>query len=110
MTKVRKQDLLTEDEIKQFDNTLLVPGRPYLWVLGFGWGIVGYYIKNEGPFNIRLAHGSHFRNAGVDYGVLVNKGPALGCEWRYEGNMTLGISHIIRTVEYYGKVNRGNII
>ena len=82
-----------------------VPDKAYLFVMTFGWAIVGRYVRHESPLHIVVKDASHFKNAGVDYGVLANKGPGPSCEWRYEGNALLNVSHIIRAVEYKGKVN-----
>lgn len=86
-----------------------IPGKPYMWVMGFGWCIVGFYVCHENPLTIRVAHANHFRNAGVDYGVMANEGPAESCEWRYEGNDLLSFHSVIRVIEYHGEVPCGRV-
>lgn len=85
------------------------PGEAYLFVMTFGWGIVARYVRHETPLHIIVEHASHFRNAGVDYGVLANKGPGKDCEWRYEGDAILNVSHIMRAVKYKGKVHGSSV-
>jgi hypothetical protein len=110
MSKPRKRDVLNQDELATLDDMkFYVPGRAYLWVMGFGWAIVGYYVKHENPLVIRAAHASHFRNAGKDYGLLIQEGGSSQTEWRYEGNELLHFHAIQRVTEYYGEVHRGNI-
>jgi hypothetical protein len=100
---------LTPDEISEHKSPYYVPGRPYVWVMGFGWCIVGYYVRHENPLTIVVAHANHFRNAKVDYGQLIREGPAADCEWRYEGTDLLPFHAIQRVAPYGGEVPRGRI-
>lgn len=88
---------------------LYIPGKPLMWVMSFGWAIVGYYVRHETPLRIRVAHANFFRNANKDYGRLAREGADSNCEWRYEGNEELSFQHIIRTVEFLGEVPNGPI-
>lgn len=109
----KKKDLLTEKELDQFQDAgpFYVPGKPYMWVMSFGWCIIGFYIGHETPLTIRVAHANHFQNAGVDYGVLAQEGPdpTKTCQWRYEGNSLLSFHSILRADDYGGSVPRGRI-
>ena len=100
------RDELTKEQIEQFKGTILKSGKPYLWVLGFGWGIIGFYIEHINPIKLRIAHANHFRNAGKDYGRLATEGAGDDCEWRYEGNVELIETNVQRVIEYLGKVNK----
>src|SRR5581483_458658 len=101
-----QRDELTEEQVEKFNKTIYEKGKPYLWVKGFGWGIVGFYIDHLSPLFIRVAHCNHFRNAGKDYGRLAIEGAGDECEWRYEGNAEINVMAIQRVVEYHGKVPR----
>ena len=84
-------------------------GKAYLFVMSFGWGVVARYVCHETPLKIRVKDASHFKNAGVDYGKLATQGAPASCEWRYEGNALLNDSHIVRVLEYKGKVHESPI-
>ena len=104
-----KMDVLSNDEImKEKSEPFYVPGRPYLFVMGFGWAVVGFYICHESPMKIRVAHANHFRNANKDYGKLVTEGAGKDCEWRYEGRSLLNETAIQRVDTYAGEVPRSS--
>jgi len=85
------------------------PGKAYLFVLTFGWAVVGYYVDRPDPLTIRVMHCNHFRNAGKDYGRLIAEGGGRECEWRYEGLARLSVPHVIRVADYHGEVPSGPI-
>lgn len=103
MSKQKVTKYLTREELENVP-TFWEPGKPVMLVLTFGWCIVGFYVRHETPLQIRVKHANHFRNAGVDYGVMSQKGPASTCEWRYEGDETINVNHIIRSIEYGGDI------
>lgn len=111
MAKNKTAKVMSEDELEALTDAgpFYIPGRPYMWVMGFGWCIVGFYVCHESPLTIRVAHANHFRNAGVDYGEMAQKGPGANCEWRYEGNSLLHFHAIQRADEYNGEVPLGPI-
>lgn len=102
-------DLMSADELRELEQiqTVLVPGQPFLFLGGFGWGWIGYYIKHLTPNKILVAHCSHFANAGVDYGRICTQGPASSVSWRYEGRISeINTIHILKVTPYMGKVVR----
>lgn len=110
---VRFMDKLSEEELEKYQGvaTVLVPGLPYMWLMGFGWAKIGFYVKHVAPNRVLVAHCNHFRNAGKDYGRLLTEGAGDDCEWRYEGNLSeINTSHVLQTTRYYGRVNRGRIL
>jgi hypothetical protein len=107
--KSKKGRHLTPDELKVYDKPFWVPGKPVMLVQSFGWCVVGFYVRHETPLQIRLAHINHFRNAGVDYGVIAREGPGADCEWRYEGDGTVNVNHVLRNLNYGGEVPTSRI-
>ena len=108
MTK-KPIDTLSAKEIMAAKETpFYTPGHPYLWVQGFGWASVGFYVCHEGPFLIRVAHCNHFKNAGKHYGALIQEGSDTA-EWRYEGDTLINVHDIIRHHHFGGTVHRGAI-
>lgn len=85
------------------------PGRPYLWVLTYGWAIVGYYADRPEPLIIRVAHANHFRSAGRDYGRLAREGGDSSTQWRYEGTTLIYLPQIHHVDHYMGEVPHGRI-
>jgi hypothetical protein len=109
-TKKSEADELTTDELGAIGkDSILIPGRPYLFVMGFGWAIVAYFVCRLDPFTIKVAHANHFRNAGVDYGKFIHGGASATTEWRYEGTTELSVGAIQRKTLYHGKVPRGTL-
>jgi hypothetical protein len=111
-TKV-KRDRLDDGELDHFQAKpgVLEAGLPYLWIMGFGWAKVGFYIKHVAPNRILVAHCNHFRNAGKDYGRLATEGAGSECEWRYEGELSeINTMHVLQTTPYCGEVPRGRVI
>lgn len=104
-----RPDRMTDAELAEEATPLLVPGRPYLFVMGFGWSIVAFYVRHETPLTIRVAHANHFRNAHKDYGLLITEGAGDDCEWRYEGRAHLSVTAIQRITTYAGEVPRARI-
>lgn len=107
------RDRLPEEELSKFlsTETVLVPGLPYLWTMGFGWAKIGFYVKHLAPNRILVAHCNHFRNAGKDYGRIATEGMGPQCEWRYEGELVeLTTIHVLETAPYHGTVNRGSVL
>jgi hypothetical protein len=94
--------------------TVLRPGAPYLWIMTFGWAKIGFYVKHVAPNRILIAHCNHFRNAGKDYGKIIQEGLSTesnAVEWRYEGELVeITTTHILETAPYNGKVNRSGLI
>lgn len=107
--KKTKQDRLAPEELANQQQPYYEFGKPYTWVMGFGWCIIGFYVRHENPLLIRVAHANHFKNAKVDYGRIMTEGPPTGCEWRYEGSVLLLLHAIQRVGEYHGEVPRGPI-
>ena len=108
--KTKKIDLLTSSELESIQQRpFYVPGHPYLWVLSYGWAVVGFYVRHETPLTIRVAHTNHFRNANRDYGTLIREGADDKCEWRYEGDDLISFQHIIKVSTFGGEVPRGPI-
>jgi hypothetical protein len=103
-------DVLDIGELKplQAMPSIYEEGKPYLFLGGFGWGWVGYYVKHSAPTRILVAHCSHFRRAGKDYGKLATEGADDNCEWRYEGIISeINTLHLLKVTPYYGNVHRG---
>lgn len=80
------------------------PGRAYLWVLTYGWAIVGYFVDRPEPLVMRVAHGNHFRSAGKDYGRLSQEGDTGETQWRYEGTTLIYVPQIHHVDHYHGIV------
>ena len=107
-TEVTK-DVLDPAELAEFKKviTVLVEGEPYLFLMTFGWAYVAYYVQHIAPNRILVAHCSHFRDAGCDYGQLVTRGATANCEWRYEGLLAeINTLHVMKITPYPGKVHR----
>ena len=115
MVKTKKlitepRDLLDPAELELESRTpLLIPGHPYLWVLTHGWAVVGFFVKWETPLRIRLAHASHFHDAGKNYERIAQEGIDKKEAWRYEGAEEINFAHEIRVCRYMGQVPRGPI-
>jgi hypothetical protein len=108
-----KRDKLPAAELEKFlqTDTVLEAGRPFLWLMDFGWAKIGFYVKHLAPNRILVAHCNHFRSAGKDYGRLAMEGAESNCEWRYEGVLVeINTAHILQTSPYNGTVNRSPII
>lgn len=103
------KDGLSAEEMAAEQGPLLIPGRPYLWVMTHGWGIVAFYVRWETPLRVRVAHANHFHEAKKDYGALAQEGAGKDCQWRYEGSAELTFPHLIRWYRYHGDVPRGPI-
>ena len=104
----KKQDKLDFAEIEAIrSQPILIAGEPYLFVMTYGWAIVGFFVDRPEPLIIRVAHANHFRNAQKDYGRLAMEGGEDNCEWRYEGTSKLAFAQIHHIDDYYGKVPRG---
>lgn len=102
-----KRDFLDAATLKHLANKPhYVPGQPYLWVMGFGWSVIGFYVKHETPIRIKVAHTNFFRNAGVDYGKIAAGEIPDTCEWRYIGVTCINDSAVQRADEFWGKVPR----
>lgn len=111
--QVPAKDVLSEAELSAFEKvpSIYVAGQPYLFLGGFGWGWVGYYVKHSAPNRILVAHCSHFRKAGKDYGRLAVEGAGSDCEWRYEGPLSeINTLHLLKVTPYNGKVHRSGSI
>lgn len=103
-TLVAKVRLSKEEITAIHELPMMEPGAPYLFVLTYGWAVVGYYIDRPEPLFMRICHANHFRNAGKDYGRLAREGGGSECEWRYEGIANVMVPHIIRIIPYMGDV------
>jgi hypothetical protein len=106
----KKRDELTEAEVASRRGPYYEPGRPYRWILSFGWVVTGFYITHQDPLTIRVAHANYTRNAGTDWGAFAVEGAPETCDWKYEGEDLLYIPHIQRVSEYHGEVPRGRIV
>ena len=109
MKKSTKGKRLSAEELQAYEAPFWQPGKPVMLVMSFGWCVVGFYVRHETPLQIRLAHVNHFRNAGVDYGVMATEGPGSNCEWRYEGSGVVNINHVLRSLDYGGEVPTSRI-
>lgn len=109
MSEFKPKDMLSNEELEPMKAEGYVfyeAGKPYLWTQGFGWGIIGFFVKYLTPTRIMVAHANHFRNAGKDYGRLGTEGAGPECEWRYEGTIEMNLNATIKAQRYYGMVNR----
>jgi len=103
-----KREILDSTELAELqERPYYEAGKPYLWTLGFGWAIVGFFVKHTTPTRMMVAHANHFRNAGKDYGRLALEGAGPECEWRYEGLDEINMLHVLKAQEYFGEVPRG---
>ena len=105
-----KTTRLTEAELEAVRREpIYEPGRAYLWVLTYGWAIVGYFADRPEPLVIRVAHGNHFRAAGRDYGRLSQEGGDASTQWRYEGTVLIYMPQVHHVDRYAGEVPRGRL-
>ena len=105
-----KRDILTAAEIEnELAIKALVPGEPYQFILGFGWVLVGFYIKHETPLLIRLAHCNYYRNGKKPHSEIATDGAARDAEWRYFGQRVVNINHVLDFGPYNGEVPRGKL-
>lgn len=105
-----RKELLPQEKAALAGKPFYVEGKPYRWILSFGWVVVGFYVCHETPLTIRVAHCSFIRQAHKDWGAFAVEGAAPNTEWRYEGNTLLTVPHILRVSEYMGEVQSGAII
>lgn len=101
---------LTPEELQAArDYKFYVPGRPYLWVLSYGWCMVGFYVEHTTPLRIRVEHGNYYRNAHKSHAELAREGPKPETEWRYVGRDEISFHHVIHVFEYMADVPRDMI-
>jgi hypothetical protein len=103
------RDFLTEEEMAEIREHYYEEGKPYLWTLGYGWAIVGFYVRRESGLFIVVQHANHFRNAGKHYGRIAREGIDAQDSWRYEGLNLVGLGHVLKVQEYFAEVPRGQI-
>lgn len=103
------EDTITTEEMSELSARFpFEEGKPYLFVCTFGWACVGFYGGFSTDMNLKIFHCNHFRNAGVNYGVMATQGPGASCEWRYEGGaVQVPVYQILRIIPYAGEVPRG---
>ena len=107
--KKQKQDRLVPAELAKFSGPLYRPCVPYQWVMTYGWGIVGFYVRHDDPLHILVAHANYFLRAGKDYGRLAREGGGEETSWCYRGTSLLTVPQIIHVCEYFGEVPRAAI-
>jgi hypothetical protein len=106
------KDFLTQAQVdaivEECGGQVLQYGKPYVFVMTFGWAEVAFYLRTIAPHRMLLAHGSFFVNAGKDYGRLAREGADSSCQWRYEGPIVeINPLHVLKTLPYMGTVHRG---
>lgn len=105
-------DTLPEKEIARLceenGGQVIVAGRPYVFVMTFGWAEVAFFVRTIAPHRMLLANGSFFVNAGKDYGRLAREGGDESCQWRYEGDVVeINPLHVLKTLPYHGVIHKG---
>lgn len=109
-SKVERETLSRKELEEAIHRPFYEPGKPYLWVLGFGWGIVGFYVRHETPLKIRVCHASYFHQAHKSWADLARTGGASNTEWRYLGDELVTDIHVIHVAPYHGEVHRGTVV
>jgi len=103
----RERDRLSPEELGGVRDTYFEPGLPYLWTLGFGWAIVGFYVRRESGLFVVVQHANHFHDAGKHYGLIAREGIDKQSAWRYEGLDLVNLASCQKVQEYHAGVPRG---
>ncbi len=109
MSVAQKRDRMGADELAEESGPLYETGRPYLWVLSYGWCIVGFYVRHETPLRIRVAHASYYASAGKPHAQMAREGAGPDIKWRYAGREEISAPHVLHVMEYHAEVHRGAV-